>query len=120
MGTIKISNLQLNAVIGTLEHERTHRQKLILTVEFDYDSARAAENDDLFASVDYSAVEREVALLVENSSFFLVEALAKAAAEKVLAFAGVSQVRITIDKPAASALGAMISYSETFCNVQML
>lgn len=114
MGTIRISNLQLNAVIGTLEHERIHRQRLILTVEFDYDSITAACTDDLFTSVDYSAVERSVVECVENSNFFLVEALARAAAQKVLAFAGVTAVRITIDKPAASAFGAMISYSETF------
>ena len=116
MGTIRISNLQVNAVIGTLEYERLRRQKLILTVEFDYDSTAAAEKDDLWASVDYSAVEKCVAETAENSSFFLVEALARALAQQVLAFDGVTAVRINIDKPAASALGAMISYRETFCS----
>ncbi len=114
MGTVRISDLQLTAVIGTLEHERIHRQKLILTVEFDYDSVSAAVNDDLFASVDYSAVEKSVVQCVENSKFFLIEALARAVAEKILAFNGVTAVRLTISKPAASAFGAMISYSETF------
>ncbi|MBQ9786709.1 MAG: dihydroneopterin aldolase [Lentisphaeria bacterium] len=114
MATITVSNLRVNAIIGTLPDERIHRQNLILTVEFAYDARRAAATDDLTASVDYSAVERAAAECAEKSSFFLVEALAGAIAGKVLAFPGVERVKISIAKPGASALGALITYTEEF------
>jgi dihydroneopterin aldolase len=73
MGTIKISHLQVNAIIGTLAHEKIRRQNLLLDLEFDYDSKSAAANDDLFASVDYSAVERAVVKCVSESRFALLD-----------------------------------------------
>ena len=114
MATITISDLHVNAVIGTLPAERTRRQQLILTVEFDYDAAAAAANDDLFASVDYSAVEKFVVQCVEKSSFFLLEALTAEIAHGIFEYDAVSRVKITIAKPGASAFGALISYSEEF------
>lgn len=114
MGTVKIDDLRVSAVIGTLEYEKLHRQQLIIGVEFDYDSRRAAQTDDLFASVDYSAVERKVVENSELSRFELLETLALHLGKTVLGFAGVTRVKISIGKPAASAFGAMISYSEEF------
>lgn len=114
MALISINNLCVNAIIGTLDDERIRRQKLIISVEFEYDARDAAANDDLFASVDYSAVEKAVVQCVENSSFFLLEALTAAIAGEVLAFPPVRRVKIAIAKPKASAFGALITYTEEF------
>ena len=114
MATITISNLHVNAIIGTLDSERVNRQELILTIEFDYDASLAAANDDLSASVDYSAVEKSVVHCVETSSFLLLEALTAEIGHKILGYDAVSRAKITIAKPCASAFGALISYSEEF------
>ena len=114
MGKVSVENLQVSAIIGTLEHEKIHRQGLRLDVEFEYDSTRAAADDDLFASVDYSAVERTIVETVENSRRSLLEALAADIGRCVLDFNGVKYVKVTIAKPAASAFGALISYCEEF------
>ena len=114
MGTVKINDLRVNAVIGTLDHERIHRQELIFDVEFDYDSTRAAGTDDFMTSVDYSAVERCIVESVSASSFKLLEALALFIGNKILDEFAVSRIKITISKPAASAYGALISYTGEF------
>ena len=114
MGTIKISHLQVNAIIGTLAHEKIRRQNLLLDLEFDYDSKSAAANDDLFASVDYSAVERAVVKCVNESRFALLETLALAVGRSVLDFEKVERCKVVISKPAASSFGALISYTEEF------
>ena len=114
MATITISNLHVNGVIGTLPSERVKRQELILCVEFDYDAALAAANDDLTASVDYSAVEKCVVQCVETTSFFLLEALTAEIARRILQYDAVTRVKISVAKPGASAFGALISYSEEF------
>lgn len=114
MGTVCIHDLRVNAIIGTLAHERVHRQELIFEVEFDYDSAAAAAGDDFLLSVDYSAVERCVAESAENSSFQLLESLTAFIGGRLLERFAVSRVKITVSKPAASAFGALISYSEEF------
>ncbi|MBR7121487.1 MAG: dihydroneopterin aldolase [Lentisphaeria bacterium] len=114
MSTVNISNLSVNALIGTLEHEKIYRQQLLLDVEFDYDSTTAALTDDLFASVDYSAVERAVVRCVGESRFALLEALAGAIGRSVLAFDRVQRCKVIIRKPAASAFGALISYTAEF------
>lgn len=114
MALISINDLCVNTIIGTLDDERLHRQKLIISLEFEYDAAAAAANDDLYASVDYSAVEKAVVCCVEKSSFFLLEALAAAIAGEVLTFSPVQRVKVAISKPKASAFGALITYTEEF------
>ncbi len=114
MGTIKINNLQVNALIGTLAHEKIHRQNLQIDLEFDYDSNEAAANDDLLASVDYSAVEKAVVKCVSESCFALLETLALAIGRSVLAFEKVERCKVVISKPAASSFGALISYTAEF------
>ena len=114
MGKVKINLLHFNAVIGTLPEERIRRQQLIVDLEFDYDAQAAASSDDLNLSVDYSAVEKRVAQLVENSSFALLEALAGAIGREILSFPQVTRTQVTITKPAASAFGGMISFTDEY------
>lgn len=110
MSTVSINDLRVSAIIGTLPHERVQRQQIIIDLSFEYDALQAAVSDDLSFSVDYSAVEKSIVELTENSCFQLVEALAYAICKKVSAFDGVTSCRVRISKPAASAYGAMISF----------
>ncbi|MBR2345455.1 MAG: dihydroneopterin aldolase [Lentisphaeria bacterium] len=114
MEKIFIENLKLCAVIGTLPHERLHRQELRFDLELRCDGSAAAASDDLCDAADYSAVERMVAECVEKSSYFLLEALAAAVGRCILTFPQISSCVVRIAKPGASSCGALISYQAEF------
>lgn len=120
MGKIFLNRLRANAIIGTLPDERTQRQEITLDVEISTDMRRAAQTDDLFCAVDYSAVEREVISLVENSSFQLLEALIMAVGKSVSSIAGVTECKVRICKVRASRYGDSVTVEAAFCNGEML
>ena len=101
MDKIIIRDLRVNALIGTLPHERSRRQELDITLELDLDLTAAGEADDLTLSVDYSEIERRVAELAENSHFRLLEALGTAVKKLLLEYPPVAAGSIRIVKPRA-------------------
>ncbi len=114
MEKIFIRNLSVCTIIGTLDHERTHRQRVIFDLELCCNGKAAEVSDDIFRAVDYSAVEKIVVETAENSSFFLLEALTGAVGKAVVALPGVVSCKVTVSKPAASAYGALIGYQSEF------
>jgi FolB domain-containing protein len=96
---IHIRDLRLTAVIGVNPEERDIRQNLVLNLTLYTDQKAAAVADDFSLTVDYSAVERRVAELVEASSFGLIESLAAAVADCLLSIEGVHACGVTVDKP---------------------
>lgn len=120
MGKIFLNRLRANAIIGTLPDERVHRQSITLDIEISTDMRPAAQSDDLYRAVDYSAVEKEVITLVENSSFQLLEALIMAVGSKVSSIGGVKECKVRIDKPQASFYGDSVTVEAQFCNGEML
>ena len=114
MEKIFIEKLKISAIIGTLEHERTTPQDLYFDLELCCDGSAAAVSDNLYDAVDYSAVESAVVKNVENSSFFLLEALTRRVGETILSFPQVLSCTVRVAKPAASKYGALISYQAVF------
>ena len=110
MDRIFIQNLAAQAVIGTRPEERCRRQRIVFDVELLIDLTRAAAADDLEATVDYAALEQELVALAEGSACLLLEALAGAAAELILAASPrIVGCRVRITKPGASRHGARIA-----------
>lgn len=98
---IFIKNLELEAIIGVNEHERHHKQKIILNIVMDADLSAACRSDDISDTVDYFALCEHIETLVKNSQFFLVESLADAIADICMANKIVSSARVTLEKPEA-------------------
>ena len=113
MEKIFISELWVAAIIGTRPEERLHLQRVRLDLTLQCDGRAAALSDDLRDAVDYSAVESAVVSVVENSSCFLLEALARQVGEAVLNFPQVAAVTVRIAKPGAS-FRATIAYEAEF------
>jgi len=65
------------------------------------DLSEAGRTDDLTKTIDYKAVKQAIIRLVEESHFFLVEALAETIAQKCLEFNRVEQVDVVVEKPGA-------------------
>ena len=92
---------------GVSLEERMEPQPFEVDVTMWADLSAAAAEDDLAQTVDYAAVMPEVARIVEDTSFRLIESLATAVADAVLA----NQLRITsvevrVRKPKAPLPGA--------------
>lgn len=109
MDRIFIRDLNLSAIIGTLPQERKFKQGITLNLELSYDMSKPCRTDNLFDAVDYSAVERDVVEMVEQSSFQLLEALAQSVADLCLSYEQVQKVKVRIDKPAAAVRARAIS-----------
>lgn len=105
MDKIRIEGISVNALIGTLPHERTRRQNLLIDLEIGLDLKPAARTDDLFQSVDYSEIERRTLEIVSGSSFYLLEALAGAVGEMLLSYGPVRYGKVSIFKAAGSRAG---------------
>ncbi len=103
MDKISICDLRLPVIVGTLEHERKFPQNVTIHLEFEYDTRRAGESDNLADAVDYSMVEERVIDYVSHSSFQLLEALAEGIAALCLnADPRIESAKVAIEKPAAA------------------
>ena len=102
MDKIILKGLPVGCVIGTLPAERTAPQTLFFDLELCGDFSRAGRTDDLNDAVDYTAVERCVKEYAAGTSFSLLERLAYACGEELLArFPLLDRVTLRIRKPDA-------------------
>ena len=70
--------------VGVPSAERARRQKILLDVGLEVDSARAAARDDFRAAADYPAVEKAARAEAESGERALLETLAERVAAAVL------------------------------------
>lgn len=101
LGKIFIRDLLLRCVIGINEFERKEKQDVVINVEIWSDLTSAAKTDNIKETVDYKEINKNIIKLVENSKFFLVEALAENVAQVCMRNQQVRKVRVTVEKPGA-------------------
>lgn len=98
---ITIRDIALRCVIGVYEAEREEKQDVLVSICLYADLREAGRTDNFEDTVDYKAVKKRVASLVEASKYYLVEALAEAIAQACLEFDKVERVDVTVEKPGA-------------------
>ena len=76
-------------------------QPFEVDVELRRDLSAAARSDELADTIDYSEIFSLVARIVEGESFRLLEALAAAIADAVLAASDAQAVEVRVRKPRA-------------------
>lgn len=91
---------------GVTPEERAEPQPIEVDVVMRLDLTRAAASDELADTVDYSAVFGLTRQIVEGRSFGLLEAIAAAIADGVLATFPVDEVEARVRKPKAPLPGA--------------
>ena len=91
---------------GVELEERLEPQPFEVDVILRGDLSRPAGSDDLADTIDYSAAFKVVAEVVEDRSYRLIERLAGAIAEAVLATFPVDDVEVRVRKPKAPMTGA--------------
>jgi FolB domain-containing protein len=101
MDRILISDLLVRCIIGVRDEERREKKDVVINLSLCADLAKPGKSDRIEDAVDYSAVKKRILRMVENSQFFLVEALAEAIAEICLEQPAISRVQVRVEKPSA-------------------
>lgn len=98
---IHIRDLLLRCVVGVYEWERREKQDVLLNITLYVDLRTACRTDRIEDTVDYTAIRKKVAGMVESSSYGLVERLAERVAEVCLGDPRVQRVEVLVEKPGA-------------------
>lgn len=101
MDVIEIDNLRLRCIIGFSSHERHDKQDVVISLRIRADMRRAGETDNPDDAFNYRTVTKAVIGHVENSSYYLVEALAAAIARICVVDHGAEWVQVRVHKPGA-------------------
>jgi len=86
---------------GVTLEERLEPQPFEVDVDLHKDLSGASASDELADTIDYAALFSMVGTIVEEQSFRLVESLAAAIADVVLAETDASAIEVRVRKPRA-------------------
>ncbi len=101
MDKILIEGIEARAVIGVHPWERKIRQRLVIDLELHAGLSTPGRSDDIADTISYGDIARLVTIFVEDSSFFLIEALAEALSAEILREARIDGLTIKVSKPGA-------------------
>ena len=101
MDCIHLEGIRCYGYIGYLPEEQVLGQWFEVDVKLWLDLSPAGKSDDLADTLDYRSVISTVQHLVKTSKFALVERLATAIAESILAANAIEQVQVRVSKLAA-------------------
>jgi dihydroneopterin aldolase len=104
---ITLRGMQFLARHGVTIEERLEPQPFEVDVELEADLSAPAASDELTDTIDYSEVFALVSRIVEGESYRLIEALAGAIADAVLATTTVDAVTVRVRKPKAPLPGPL-------------
>jgi dihydroneopterin aldolase len=96
--TVELAGLELYGRHGALPEERQVGQRVLFDVWLDV-PAEAAATDRLEDAVDYRDVAAAVRRVSDGRAYHLLEALAAAVADELLARFPVARVRVRVRKP---------------------
>jgi len=105
MDSIRLQNMIFFGYHGALEAEQQIGQRFMLDAILYLDLKSAGQSDDLRDTVNYADVYSVIKELVENRRFNLLEGLAEAIAQKILADFFIEKIDIVIRKPSAPVAG---------------
>lgn len=101
MDLIFIKNLNVDAIIGIYDFERTQRQRVTLDLEMSANIRQAASAEDIESTLNYKTLSDTLTAYIESSQFQLIETLAERVVEIIRNDFGVAWVRLTLHKPQA-------------------
>lgn len=96
-----VRDLEVNAIVGVHEHEKTGPQPLRISINLTVRELPGAAQDRLEHVVCYEDVVRKVQDICEDGHVNLIETLAERIAASCLADARVHAVRVRVEKPNA-------------------
>jgi 7,8-dihydroneopterin aldolase/epimerase/oxygenase len=106
---VELRGLEIFGRHGVTEEEREQGQTFLYDVELEVSDA--ALSDRLEDAVDYEQVAACIRTLSNERQFALLEALAAAVADEILAEFAVSRVRVRVRKPEVRPAGLDLDWS---------
>jgi dihydroneopterin aldolase len=103
---ITLRGMQFMGRHGVSSEERAESQPIEVDLVVRLDLSRPAKSDDLADTVNYATLFELARQVAEQRSFHLLEALAGAIADAVLAGHPVDEVEVRVRKPKAPLSGA--------------
>lgn len=113
MKQIIIKDLAVQYHVGVPDAERANAQKLLITLEMDYDFSDAMRKDDITKTVDYALVSQRLLRFGERRSWKLIETLAFEIAETIAREFRLKGITVEIKKfiiPEAEYVAVRLSY----------
>lgn len=99
--TIFLKELEVDCIIGVNDWERMVKQTVSIDYEIPCDIRPAAETDDIDEAIDYKSISKWIIDFVEDSDFYLLEALAESIAIGCLDRFDLPEISLTVRKPGA-------------------
>lgn len=109
MDKIRLNNMRFYARHGEYDFEREVGQLLDVDVELTLNLEMPCRTDNLKDTLDFNVIHSEVAAVVSNSSFNLLETLAEAISQRLLDLKPDAKVRVVVRKPRPPIPGIMDS-----------
>jgi len=116
MSQISIVDLEVFFNVGVPDEERAKPQRLLLTVEMEFDFSSAARSDRVTKTIDYFAVTQQLVKFGEGRNWKLIEKLATDLADEVLSEFHPEAVMVEVKKfviPQARYVSARLTKSRT-------
>ncbi|HKE37571.1 MAG TPA: dihydroneopterin aldolase [Candidatus Baltobacteraceae bacterium] len=99
MARIALRNVRALGRHGADPGERQHEQPFDIDLTVELDTTAAERSDELSDTLDYAALHRRLVTVVGNTSFALIERLARALLDAVFEDERVVFAELTIAKP---------------------
>ena len=84
MSHITIIDLEVFCRVGVSDDERAKPQRLLVSVDMEYDFSSAAVSDRITRTIDYFEVSQRLMRFGERQGWRIIESLASEMAEKIL------------------------------------
>ncbi|MGU9978004.1 MAG: dihydroneopterin aldolase [Candidatus Oxydemutatoraceae bacterium WSBS_2016_MAG_OTU14] len=102
MSTIVLEQLKVNTIIGVFEWEKRMPQDVMIDLEMEFDTSKAALSDDIADTLNYKDVAKCVLpSFSTTNTFALIETLAEKLASLLLEKYALEQIKVSISKPMA-------------------
>lgn len=98
---IELRGLRVRGNHGVFDHERRDGQDFVVDITVWIDLAAAADSDDLADTYDYGVLARRAADIIAGPARNLIETVAAAIADEVMADQRVHAVEVSVHKPQA-------------------
>jgi len=106
MDKIIMRDVEIYGCHGVAPEEKVNKQPFVIDVEMEADLKKPGISDNLEDTVSYSAVNKLITRIVQNTSFDLVERLAEELCCAILQnYEKVAKVKLCVKKPQAPMSG---------------
>lgn len=101
MDKVFIKGLRIQTTIGFYSWEKEIKQTLVISLAMGWNTAKAAQNDELAKTLDYAAISLAIEQFANDNPVDLIETLAERLASFLMVEYHIPWLTLAIDKPGA-------------------